>query len=245
MASKESGLEVNADKTKYVVMSRVQKAGRSHSIQIDNSFFERVEELKYLGKTLTNQKCIQEKINSRLKSGNACCHSVQNLLSSSLLSKNLKIKKYRTSVLPFVLYGCEIWSLTLRKERRIRVFENRVLRRIFGPKRDEVTGEWRELHNEELNDLYSSPNIVRMIKSRRMILVGHVARMGERNGVYRVLVGKPEGKRPLGRPRRRWEDNIKVDLQEVGCGGMGWIELAQDGDRWRALVNAVMNLRFP
>ena len=86
---------------------------------------------------------------------------------------------------------------------------------------------------------------MRVVKSRRMILVGHVARMGERNGVYRVLVGKPEGKRPLGRPRRRWEDNIKVDLQEVGCGGMGWIELAQDGDRWRALVNAVMNLRFP
>jgi len=95
------------------------------------------------------------------------------------------------------------------------MFENKVLRRIYGPKRNEVTGEWRKLHNEELNDLYSSPIIVRVIKSRRMRWVGHVACMGERRGVYRVLVGKPEGKRPLGRPRRRWENNIKMDLREM------------------------------
>jgi len=125
------------------------------------------------------------------------------------------------------------------------VFENRVLRGIFGPKGDEITEEWRKLHNEELNDLYCSTNIVRVIKSRRMRWVGHVARMGERRGVYRVLVGKPEGKRVLGRPRHRWEDNIKMDLPEVGCGNMDWIKLAQDKDRWRALVNAAMNLRVP
>jgi len=110
---------------------------------------------------------------------------------------------------------------------------------------DEVTGEWRKQRNEELNDLYSSPNIFRVIKSRRMRWAGHVARMGERRGVYRVLVGKPVGKRPLGRPRRRWEDNIKMNPQEVGCGGMGWMELAQDRDRWRAFVTAVMNLCVP
>jgi len=115
------------------------------------------------------------------------------------------------------------------------VFENRVLRRIFGSKREEVTEEWRKLHNEELNDLYSSSYIVRVIKSRRMRWVGHVARMVKRRCVYRVLMGKPEGKRPLGRPRHRWENNIMRDLQEVGCGGMTWIEQAQDGDRWRAL----------
>jgi len=120
-----------------------------------------------------------------------------------------------------------------------------VLRRIFGPRRDEGMGEERRLHNEELNDLYSSPNIVRVIKSRSMRWAGPVAHMGEERGVYRVLLGKPEGKRPLGRPRRRWVDNIRVDLQEVGRGYMDWIGLAQDRDRWRTLVSAVMNFRVP
>jgi len=131
----------------------------------------------------------------------------------------------------------------LREERKLRVFENRVLRKIFGPTKDEVTGEWRRLHNKELNDLYSSPNIVRVITSRRMRWAGHVAHMGEEWGVYRVLVGKPEGRRPMRRPTRRWVDNIRTDLQEVGCGYIDWIGLAQDRDRWRTLVSAVMNLR--
>ena len=125
------------------------------------------------------------------------------------------------------------------------MFENMVLRRIFGPRRDEVTGEWKRLHNEELNDLYSSPNIVWVVKSRRMKWAGHVTRMGEERGVYGVLVGKPEGKRLLGRPRRRWADNIRMDLQEVGCVYMDWIGLAKDRDRWRTLVSAAMNLRVP
>jgi hypothetical protein len=133
----------------------------------------------------------------------------------------------------------------LWEERKRRVFENMMLRRIFGLRKYEVTGEWRRLHNEEINDLYCSPNIVRVIKWRRMRSAGHVARMGEEKGVYRVLVGKPEGKRPLGRPRRRWVDNIRMDLQAVGCGYMDWIGLAQDRDRWRTLVSAVMNLRVP
>jgi len=226
-------------------MSRDQNAGRIHRVRIDNSTFERVEEFKYLGSTLTNQNSIAEEIKSRLKSGNACYHSVQNLLSSRLLPKNLKIKIYRTIILLVVLYGCETWSLTLREERKLSVFENRVLRKICGPRRDEVKGEWRRLHNEELNDLYYSPNIVRVIKSRRMRWAGHVARMGEEREVYRFLVGKPERRRTLGRPRRRWADNIRMDLTEVGCGYMGWIGLAQDRDRWRTLVSAVMNLRVP
>jgi hypothetical protein len=152
---------------------------------------------------------------------------------------------YRIIILPAVWYGCEIWSLILREERRLKVSENKVLRRIFGTKRDEVTGYWRKLHKEELNDLYSSPNMVRVVKSRILRRVEHVGRMGERRGVYRVLVGKPEGKRPLGRPGCIWEDNIKRDLQKVGCGGMDWIELAQDRDRWRAVVDAVTKIRVP
>ena len=167
------------------------------------------------------------------------------LIETNLKCSSINSTIYRTIILPVVLYRCESWSLTLREERRLRVFENRILRRIFGPKRDEVTGEWRKLQNEELKGLYSSPNIVRVIKSRRMRWAGHVARMGEGRGVYRVLVGKPEGKRPLGRPRHRWEDNIRMDLQEVGLGYENWIGLAQDTDRWRALVSAVRNLRVP
>jgi hypothetical protein len=131
----------------------------------------------------------------------------------------------------------------LGEEQSLRVFENRVLRKIFGPKREE-DGSWRKLHNDELHDLYSSPNI-KVIKSRRMGWAGHVARMGEGRGAYRVLVGRPEGKRPLGRPRRRWEDNIKMDLGEIGIDGANWIRLAQDRIQWRAFVNTVMNFRVP
>ncbi|KAJ4431282.1 hypothetical protein ANN_19879 [Periplaneta americana] len=128
---------------------------------------------------------------------------------TSLLSKNLKVRIYKTVILPVVLCGCETWTLTLREEQRLRAFENKVLRKIFGAKRDEVTGEWRKLHNTELHPLYSAPDIIRNIKSRRLRWAMH-------RNAYRVLVGRPEGKRPLGRPRRRWEDNIKMDLREVG-----------------------------
>jgi hypothetical protein len=127
----------------------------------------------------------------------------------------------------------------LGEEHRLRVFENSVLRRIFGPKREE-DGSWRKLHNDELHSLYSSPNIVRVIKSRRMRWTGHVACMGEGRGVYRILVGRSEGKRPLGRPRRRWEDNIKM---EIGIDVAKWIQLAQNRVQWRAFVNTIMNLR--
>jgi hypothetical protein len=147
-----------------------------------------------------------------------------------LLSKDLKIKILRNIILPVVLYGCESWSLTSREERRLKVLENRVLRRIFEPKRDKATKEWRKLHNEELKELYSAPIIVWVIISRRMRWAGHVERMGIRRGVYRVLVGKPERKRALGRSRRGWKDHVKMDLQEGGCEGSDWIELAQDRD---------------
>ena len=204
-----------------------------------------MEDFNYLGTTLTNENFIQEEIKMRLKSGIADYHSVKNILSSSLLFKNIKIKVYRCIILHVVLYGCETWSLTLREDHRLMVFENRVLRRICGPKKEKGTGEWRKLHNEELNDLHSLPNIVPIIKSRRMRWAEHVARMGDRRGVYRVLMWKPEEKRPLGRLRLIQEDNIKMDLQEVECGGMDWINLAQDRDRWRALVKVVMHLWVP
>jgi hypothetical protein len=140
--------------------------------------------------------------------------------------------------------GLETWSLTVREEHKLRVFENKVLR-IFGPKRDRLTGGWRKLHNEDLHNLYSSPSIITIIKSRRMSWAGHVARMGEEKDVHRLLVGKLEGKKPLGRPRPRWIDNIKMDLLEIGLNVVDWIGLAQDRYRWRALLNSLMNLRVP
>jgi hypothetical protein len=242
-ASKEVGLEVNPEKTKYVLISRGQNIGQKRSINIANRSFEDVAKFKCLGTTLTYQNCMHKEIKSRLSSGNACNHSVQSLLSPRLLSRNFKVKIYKTIILPVVLYGCEAWSLTLREGHRLRGFENRVLRRVFGPKKDEVMGEWRKLHSGECHNLYLSPDIIRLIKSRRMRWAGHVARMGEGRNVFRVLVGKREGKRPLGIPRRRWEDGIKMDLREIGWGGVDWIHLAQDRDLWRAVVNAVMNLQ--
>jgi hypothetical protein len=158
-----------------------------------------VSQFKYLETTVTNQNLIQEEIKRRLNSGNASYHSVQNLLSSRLLSRDVNIRIHKTTILLVVLNGCETWSLTLRVKHKLGVFENRVLRRIFGPKRDEVTGDWRGLHNEELHNLYSSPSIITMIKSRR---AGHAARI-EKRYALRLLVGKPERKRLLGRPRRR------------------------------------------
>jgi len=193
-----------------------------------------VEEFKYLGTTLTNQNSIAEEIKSRLRSGNACYYSVQNILSSRLLSKNLKNNIYRTIIWPVVLYGCETWSLTLREERYLRLFENMVLRRIFGPSKDEVTGEWRRLYNVELNDLYSSPNIVRVIKSRRMRWAGHVARMGEeRVGIGCCWGNRREGEKwgdlgvdewiILGRISRRWAVGIWT--------GLGWPRIETGGGR--------------
>jgi hypothetical protein len=205
-----------------MLLSHRQNAEQNHSINIANRCFENVAQLKYLHTTVTNQNMIQKEIKRRLNSGNGCYLSVQNLLSSHLLSKNVKIKIYKLINLHVVLYGCETLSLTLR--------ENRVLTRIFWPKRDNVTGGWRKLHDDELHNLYSSPKIVRMIKRRRMRWAGHVARKGAKMYVCGILVGKPEGKRPLGRLRRRWVDSIKMDLNELEWDGIDWIDLAQNSD---------------
>jgi hypothetical protein len=178
-ASKEVGLEVNPEKIKYTLMSRSQKIGQKHSIKVANRSFEDMAKFKYLGRTRTEKNWMHEEIKSRLDSGNVCYHSVQSILSSCLLSGNVKVKIHKTIIFPVVLRGCETWSLTLREEHRLGVFENRVLRRIFGPKVDEVTGEWRKLHSGELHNLYSSPDIIRQIKASRMRWAGRVARMVE------------------------------------------------------------------
>jgi hypothetical protein len=161
------------------------------------------------------------------------------------VSKKVKVRIYKTIILPVVLYGCETWSPTLREEHELRVFENRLLKRTFVPKRVGVMGGWRKLHNEELHNMYSSPSIIRIMKSRRMRWAGHVARMGEKRNVYRLLVGKPEVKRPLGRPKLKSIDNIKKDLLDIILGVVDWIGLPQDRCGWIILVNVVRNLRVP
>jgi hypothetical protein len=194
-ASKEVDLEVNPEKTKYMFMSHSQKTGQKHCIKVVNRSFEDVAKFKYLRTKLTHQNCMHKEIKSRLHSGNACYHSVLSLLSSCLLSRNVKVKIYKTIILLVVLYKCETWSLTLREEHKLRVFENRVLKRIFGPKWDEVMGEWRKMHSGELHNLYSSPDIIRQIKSSRMWWMGHVTHTGEGRNVYSVLMGKPRRKK--------------------------------------------------
>jgi hypothetical protein len=198
--------------------------------------------LKYLGTTVTNQSSTLEETESRLQSGNACYHSAQNFMSSSLLSKSVKIKIYRTIILPVVLYGCETWSLTVRKGCRLRVFENRVLRRMFGPKKDEVTGEWRRLHNEELCALYFSPNTMQVIKLRRLRWAGHVARVGESTGACTVLTAKPYRRNHLKDPDLDGRIILQCTLKKWNE-DIYWIDPDQGRDRWRALVNAAMNFR--
>jgi hypothetical protein len=185
-----------------------------------------VAKCNYLETTVTNQNFIHEEMKSRLNSGNVCYHFVQSVMSFFFIYKNIKIKICRTKILSLVLYGCETWSLTLRDKHRLRVLENRVLKRIFGLKREEVAGGWKRLHNEEFHNLYASPNII-----RRMESAGHVARKGEMRNTYGTLVGNPEGKRPLRRPRHTWENNIRMYFREMGWKGVDWMHLAQDRDK--------------
>jgi hypothetical protein len=197
-ASSDIGLEISGEYTKYMIMSRHSNSGQNQNIKTANESFENVAKFKYLGTTLTNQNDILDEIKSRLNSGNACYYSVKNMLSSRFVSKNLKIKIYKIIILPVVLYGYETWSLTLREEHRLRVFEVKVLMKIFGPKREE-DGSWRKLHNDELHSLCSSLNIVRVIKSRKMRWAGHVARMGRGWVFTEFCLGEPKG-------RDHWED---------------------------------------
>jgi hypothetical protein len=169
-----------------------------------------------LGTAVTNQNCIHEEIKSRLDSRNVCYHSVQNLLCSRLRCNSLKTEIYKTAILSVVLYGRETRSLAVRKKVRLRVSENRVLRGLFGPEREEVTGGWRRLHTEELHNLYASRSFIRVVKSRKMRWEGHVARTGEMRITYGILVENLERKRPFVRCRRRWEDNIRLNLREIG-----------------------------
>ncbi|KAJ4427428.1 hypothetical protein ANN_25050, partial [Periplaneta americana] len=276
---KEIGLEVNPEKIKYMIMSRDENIVRNGNIKIGNLSFEEVEKFKYLGATVTNINDTREEIKHRINMGNASYYSVEKLLSSSLLPKNLKVRIYKTVILPVVLYSYETWTLTLREEHRrvrwtghvARMGESRNAYRVLvarpGGKRplgrprrrweDNIKIDLREVGYEDREWINLSQDRDQWrayaraggneppgsLKASKW--AGHVARMGESRNVYRVLAGRREGKRPLGRPTRRWEDNIKMDLREVGYDDREWINLAQDRDQWRAYVWAAMNLRVP
>jgi len=241
-ACDEIGLQVNIEKTKYMISRNTGNNGNRY-ILIKNEIIEKVNKFKYLRAYVTIKNEVTEEIKSRLVSANACFfYSVQKLLTSRLISRKLKLKIYITVILPVILYG---YKIGVADEHKLRVFENKVLRKIYVPKRDEMTGEWRRLHKEKLHGLYDSPDVVRIMKSRRLRWADHVARMGEKRRLYSILVGKPEGKRSLGRLRRRWEDNIRRHLREVGVCDENWLDLAQGRSRWRTFITAAMNLRVP
>jgi hypothetical protein len=186
-----------------MLMSRSQKTGQKHSIKIASRSFPDVAQFKYLGTTLTDQNCMHEEIKSRLNLRECFLPFGSESFFFQPAVEESNVKVHKTIILPVVVYVCKTWSLTLTEEHRLGVFENRMLRRIFGPKRDEVMEEWRKLLNGELHNLYSSPNIIRQFKSKKMRWPEHVASMGEGRKVYRALVGRPQGKGPLERPRRR------------------------------------------
>ncbi|PSN30365.1 hypothetical protein C0J52_25956 [Blattella germanica] len=217
--TRELGLEVNVNKTKYMVTRRNASCNANGQLMTNEGNFEEVAEFKYLGALITNSNEIQKQIKHRLNSGNACYYASQRLLSSQLLSKNIKLKIYKTVILPVILYGCETWTLTLREKKRLRLIENK------------------------LKDIYGKPDIIRKIKSHRLRWAGDVAQMGDERVVRRILEGKPEGKRPVGRSIMKWENNINQDLTEVDYTEDDWKTLAQDRDVWRAYVRTAMNLR--
>ncbi|KAJ4452338.1 hypothetical protein ANN_03863 [Periplaneta americana] len=206
-ASKEIGLEVNPEKTKYMTMSRDQNIVRNGNIKIGNLSFQEVEKFKYLGATVTNINDTREEIKHRINVEMPVIIRLRSSYHPVCCQKNLKVRIYKTVILPVVLYGCETWTLTLREEHRLRVFENKVLRKIFGAKRDEVTGEWRKLHSTELHALYSSPDIISNIKSRRLRWAGHVARMGECRNAYRVYSASSYDERVMDKASARRAEN--------------------------------------
>ena len=225
MIWKEVGLKINTDKTKYMVSNR--NRGDFEDIDIGENRFEHVEKFKYLGSVITRKNEIQEEIKARLKAGNACYFSVSTLLRSRILSRNIKLRIYKTIILPTVLYGCETWPLTLKDEQRLKVFENKVLRKIFGPKKDESTGEFRRLHNAELRSMHPV-NIIEVISSRRLKWACKVVGLSNERIPKKLINAEPTGKRPRGRPKRRWEDSIKSDLMNLGLEGSPWTEICSD-----------------
>ena len=237
------GLVISEEKTKLMLQSRgVPLIGW---MQFGNLFIEAVTSFKYLGSTVTHEDDIENEVNLRIAAASRCAWSLNKTIKSRQLTKATKTLIYKTVIRPVLIYGCETWRLTKVLEQRLGVFERGVLRRIWGPVVDAETGEWRRLHTYELMNLARIPPVSNVISSHRMRWAGHVARMGAGRLPRQVLDGVPVGRRPLGRPRKRWEDNVREDLEAVGGHGRRWKQQAQDRLRWKELVRAAKELPGP
>ena len=236
-SAKRVGLEMHEGKTKAMCSSRL---GRDVDfVDLDGLMIEVVDAFKYLGSTVTHDNDVQHEIQLRIASGSKCSWALKDILRSRNISLQTKLQTYTTIVRPIVTYGCETWALTKELERQLMVFEHSILRRILGPVRDEHTGEWRIRHNAELRQLTNLAPITSFIRSQRLRWAGHVARIEDNAMVKRVTFDAPPGRRPPGRPRRRWHDNILQDIALFNVDDPArWTQLAQNRQRWRALVKA-------
>lgn len=234
--AKEVGLRINENKTKYMATTRTERRDRiGQNVTMDQYNFERVQHFKYLGVTITSDNNITQEINNRIQGGNRCCYALQKIMKSKNVSRRTKVRIYHSVVRPIMTYACEAWTMTKQNENRLRIAERRILRGIYGPVKDNTTQQYRMRTNRELEELYSQPDIVKIIKSQRLRWAGHVKRQGQR--VVRLVWEEvPEGKRPLGRPRMRWRDNIAADLRTMNIERAE--ELMMDRDKWRQIVKS-------
>lgn len=239
-AASKFGLHVNEKKTEYLLLSRDEVAVRKRlqPLVTENRKFKRVREFKYLGTVFNEGGSCEAEINARIQAGNRCYHSLGQLLKARNLSRQVKIRLYKTLIQPVVMYGCETWSIRRQDYCKLLVFERKVLRKIFGPVQDATTGEWRIRHNEELNSIYRHPTIVGLVRSKRLEWAGHVSRMRENRWPVNLLNFVSQGKRPRGRPRKRWSDGLREDLNQLGIDMTNWQHKAADRHGWRRLVVA-------
>ena len=238
--AQQMGLVISQDKTEYMVISREETTKNSGHMQKDNMTIKRTETYKYLGTIFNCSNIIREEIQARINSGNKIYYALQHLLISNALSRNTKITIYKTLIRPIVLYGSETWSTTKRDEALLQTFENKVLRRIFGPIRDTQSGEWKRRSNKDIHDLFKSPLITGIMKANRLQWLGHIERMEDNRETKLAYTQEINDRRPRGRPRRRWRDNIHTDLQALGI--TNWQEKVNQRDEWRRLVSAAKNL---
>jgi len=242
-AAARVGLIISEDKTKVMKASR-RAAVAAGVVRCGGLELEVVGSFKYLGSILTSENEVGTEVLARIASGARCGFAMGSVLGGRVLSRRTKVQAYLTIIRPVVIYGSETWRLTKELERRLQVFENSVMRRICGPVRDALTGEWRRRHNAELREITRIPTIVEIITSQRMRWAGHVARMGPEREMGNILRGRPDGRRPVGRPRMRWADNLERDMESLGVEDPAdWWNIAQDRSRWKQLVMAARDRR--